>query len=153
MIRYEFPKAAAYMERALMKKAEVDRMAKRLEGLRTLAESTTSRLSDTPRSDSPNKQRMEDVALRIVDLERDMESANAALEDIRCELTVNLGEWLDADAAEIMAMRYVHSMPWADIAGAYGISVATVYRVHRTSMAVIEGRLGAAVQAVSNDDT
>ena len=61
--------AQEFLSRALTLQREIENKKRRIQTLRDMATSTTGTMSDMPRSDSPNLQRMETVLCKAADLE------------------------------------------------------------------------------------
>ena len=79
----------------------------RIETLRDMATSTTAAVSDMPRSDSPNLQRMETVLCKVADLESEIAQDRAAMETAKAEITAALSELEDYREQQALYGRYV----------------------------------------------
>ena len=114
----------------------------RIETLRDMATSTTAAVSDMPRSDSPNLQRMETVLCKVADLESEIAQERAAMETAKAEITAALSELADYREQQVLFNRYVECMPWAAVAMECGFHLRTVRRQHDSGvehLAVIIG--------------
>ena len=117
----------------------------RIETLRDMATSTTAAVSDMPRSDSPNLQRMETVLCKVADLESEIAQDRAAMETAKAEITAALSELVDYREQQALYGRYVECNAWAAIAKDCGFHIRTVQRQHDAGIehlaVLMEGRL------------
>ena len=117
----------------------------RIETLRDMATSTTAAVSDMPRSDSPNLQRMEAVLCKVADLESEIAQDRAAMETAKAEITAALSELEDYREQQALYGRYVECNAWAAIAKDCGFHIRTVQRQHDAGIehlaVLMEGRL------------
>lgn len=117
----------------------------RIETLRDMATSTTAAVSDMPRSDSPNLQRMETVLCKVADLESEIAQDRAAMETAKAEITAALSELEDYREQQALYGRYVECNAWAAIAKDCGFHIRTVQRQHDAGIehlaVLMEGRM------------
>ena len=117
----------------------------RIETLRDMATSTTAAVSDMPRSDSPNLQRMETVLCKVADLESEIAQDRAAMETAKAEITAALSELEDYQEQQALYGWYVECNAWAAIAKDCGFHIRTVQRQHDAGIehraVLMEGRL------------
>ena len=117
----------------------------RIETLRDMATSTTAAVSDMPRSDSPNLQRMETVLCKVADLEREIAQDRAAMETAKAEITAALSELEDYREQQALYGLYVECNAWAAIAKDCGFHIRTVQRQHDAGIehlaVLMEGRM------------
>ena len=117
----------------------------RIETLRDMATSTTAAVSDMPRSDSPNLQRMETVLCKVADLESEIAEDRAAMETAKAEITAALSELEEYREQQALYGRYVECNAWAAIAKDCGFHIRTVQRQHDAGIehlaVLMEGRM------------
>ena len=117
----------------------------RIETLRDMATSTTAAVSDMPRSDSPNLQRMETVLCKVADLESEIAQDRAAMETAKAEITAALSELEDYREQQALYGRYVECNAWGGIAKDCGFHIRTVQRQHDAGIehlaVLMEGRM------------
>ena len=102
----------------------------RIEALRDMAMSTTAKVSDMPRSDSPNLQRMEAMLCKAADLEREIVADQAAMESAREEVTAAVCDLPDYREQQVLFHRYVECLTWAAVSVECGCHVRTAHRYH-----------------------
>lgn len=98
--------------------------------LREAATSCTATLSDMPRPDSSNQQRMADTICKIVDLEREINEDIDRLVALKAEARRAINAVSDPDQQLILELRYLCYKPWNEIMTELGYSEATIYRLH-----------------------
>ena len=122
--------AREFLGRARELRREIENKQRRIQTLRDMATSTTGKMSDMPRGDSPNLQRMETVLLKAADLEMEVAGDMARLDEIKQEITAAIGELTDYREQEVLYYRYVECMPWAAIATECGYHRRTIMKRH-----------------------
>ena len=98
--------------------------------LREAATSCTATLSDMPRPDSSNQQRMADTICKIVDLEQEINEDIDRLVDLKAEARRVINAVSDPDQQLILELRYLCYKPWNEIMTELGYSEPTIYRLH-----------------------
>ena len=135
----DFLEQVRYVDRAIDSKLE------QVERLRNESTKATSLVSDMPRSDSPNLQRMETVLCKVADLESEIAQDRAAMETAKAEITAALSELEDYREQQALYGRYVECNAWAAIAKDCGFHIRTVQRQHDAGIehlaVLMEGRL------------
>ena len=123
------------MERTLMWKKE------QIAALREMATSATSRISDMPRSDSPNLQRMEMLVCKITDLEREVARDCDELETTRIDTTLSILNLPNPLHQKLLSERYLRNRGWRDIADTMGYSTSHVFRLHEDALCNMQALL------------
>ena len=114
----------------------------RIETLRDMATSTTATMSDMPRSDSPNLQRMEAVLCKAADLERELAEDKATLAAVKEEITEAICDLDDYKEQQALFGRYVECKEWEDIVKACGYHKRTVQRHHDAGVEHLAMKMG-----------
>ena len=122
--------AKEYLSQAMHIDQRIGSKLEQVMRLRETAMNCTATLSDTPRPDSPNQQRMEETICKIVDLEREINEDIDHLVDLKAEARRAINAVSDPDQQLILELRYLCYKPWLEIVEAIGYSEATVYRLH-----------------------
>ena len=123
--------AREFLGRARELRREIENKQRRIQTLRDMATSTTGKMSDMPRGDSPNLQRMETVLLKAADLEMEVAGDMARLDDIKQEITAAISELTEYREQEVLYFRYVECMSWPGIMAECGFSRRTILRRNR----------------------
>ena len=99
--------------------------------MRSIAERVTGGLDVTGIRGTAER---EDVRLRLVELEDEMQREVDRLIDLRLEAMRRIDALDDGDLIDIMYMRYFQHMKWTDIAKAKGRSLDWTYKAHRRAI-------------------
>lgn len=129
--------AKEYLQQVRFIDKRIDSKLALVSRLRDTATSVTTTLSDMPRSDSPNLQRMEDTICKIIDLENDINQEIDRLVDLKREVKSVIDALDDMDQQLILELRYLAYKPWTDIMTELGYSERSVYRIHNNALANI----------------
>ncbi len=122
--------AKEYLSQAMYIDQRINSKLEQVTRLRENATNCTATLSDMPRPDTPNQQRMADTIGKIVDLEREINEDIDKLVDLKAEARRAINEVGDPVQQLILELRYLCYKPWLEIAETIGYSEATVYRLH-----------------------
>ena len=129
--------AQEFLGRALTLQREIENKKRRIQTLRDMATSTTGTMSDMPRSDSPNLQRMETVLCKAADLEFEVDVDKARLDLLKADITEVLSDLEDFREQQVLYARYVAGMEWNSIATECGCARATAIRHHHSGLSHI----------------
>ena len=122
--------AKEYLSQVMYIDQRINSKLEQVTRLRENVTNCTATLSDMPRPDSPNKQRMEETICKIVDLEREINADIDRLVDLKAEARKAINAVSDPVQQLILELRYLCYKPWLEIAETIGYSEATVYRLH-----------------------
>ncbi|MED9959135.1 MAG: DUF1492 domain-containing protein [Oscillospiraceae bacterium] len=122
--------AREYLSQAFHIDQRINSKLSQVMRLRETATNCTATLSDMPRPDSPNRQRMADTICKIVDLEREINEDIDRLVDLKAEARRVINAVSDPDQQLILELRYLCYKPWNEIMTELGYSEPTIYRLH-----------------------
>ena len=122
--------AKEYLSQVMYIDQRINSKLEQVTRLRENVTNCTATLSDMPRPDSPNKQRMEETICKIVDLEQEINADIDRLVDLKAEARKAINAVSDPVQQLILELRYLCYKPWLEIAETIGYSEATVYRLH-----------------------
>ena len=122
--------AKEYLSQAMYIDQRINSKLEQVTRLRENATNCTAALSDMPRPDSPNNQRMEETICKIVDLEREINEDIDRLVDLKAEARRVINAVSDPDQQLILELRYLCYKPWNEIMTELGYSEPTIYRLH-----------------------
>ena len=122
--------AKEYLSQVMHIDQRINSKLEQVTRLRENAANCTATLSDMPRPDSPNIQRMEETICKIVDLEHEINADIDRLVDLKAEARKAINAVSDPVQQLILELRYLCYKPWLEIAETIGYSEATVYRLH-----------------------
>ena len=121
-----------YLEQALAWKKQ------QIAALRQMTTNATAKLSDMPRSDSPNLQRLETLICKIADLEQEVQADYVALESTRIQLTLTILNLPNMLHQQLLTERYLQNRSWKEIAGILGYSTSHIFRLHDDALCDIQ---------------
>mgnify|MGYP001270405919 CR=1 FL=1 len=133
--------AMAYMNRAFYQNKSINAQMERLCSLKNLVTSTTTALSDMPRPSSPNPQRMESMMTKIVDLEKEVDSAVDTLVELKAEIAEMISQVPKETQRKILTARYLEFNSWSEIAESLFLDVRWVQRQHTRALESIENSM------------
>ena len=119
-----------YLSQAYRIDQRINSKLEQVASLRALATKATSTLSDTPPSGSRNVQSMENVIVKIIDLENEINEDIDTLVDLKREITRRVKSIPNAEYQLLLEKRYLCFMPWEKIAVDMGYSIQHIYRLH-----------------------
>ena len=90
----------------------IDSKLKQLECLRDETTRTSSMISDMPRSDSPNLQRMESTIVKLLDLEAEINADIDRLVDMKRVARDAINALSNADQRLVLELRYLCYKTW-----------------------------------------
>ncbi len=134
--------AREFLERVRVLRRGIKRKQGKIRFLREMATSTTATVSDMPRSDSPNLQRMETVLCKAADLERELAEDKATLAAVKEEITEAICDLDEYKEQQALFGRYVECREWEDIAKACGYHKRTVQRHHDAGVEHLAMKMG-----------
>jgi len=112
-----------------------------VEQLRELSTSCSAQISDMPRSDSPNLQRLETLVCKIADMDAEIKHDEVALADAKIDVALMICRIPNAAQQQVLTERYINMHSWSNIAEETGFSISYVYRLHENALCVVESRL------------
>lgn len=98
--------------------------------LRSLAAKATATLSDMPRPESPNHSRMEDIILKIIGLENEINADIDRLVDLKRKVGEAINALGHPEYQTLLELRYLCFKSWCEICVALGYGDRYVFKVH-----------------------
>ena len=122
--------AKEYLSQVMYIDQRINSKLEQVTRLRENVTNCTATLSDMPRPDSPNKQRMEETICKIVDLEREINADIDRLVDLKAEARKAINAVSDPVQQLILELRYLCYKPWLEIMEELGLNETSIYRIH-----------------------
>ncbi len=120
----QYLKQARYLDERINTKLE------QVSSLHDLATKATSTLSDMPGGPTRNTHRMEDIIIKILMLENEINSDIDRLVDLKDEILSVINEVDDFESRLILEKRYINLESWEKIADELNTSTPNIYRLH-----------------------
>jgi DNA-directed RNA polymerase specialized sigma24 family protein len=127
-----------YLSQAWAWQQAIQRKRKHLAVLKCLADDTAGHISDMPRASSPNPQRMEDVLIKVVDLEREIAEDEKAMYEARQRVASMIAELSDTGQMQVLMKRYLEYKGWMQIQQELGVGERWVHRLHQRAVEALE---------------
>ena len=103
-------------------------------GLHELATKATATLSDMPGNATPNTHRMEDIIVKMVDLENEINSDIDSLMDLKAEMVSVIKNVRNPELQTLLELRYLCFKTWEQIAVEMNYGIENIYRLHREAL-------------------
>lgn len=128
MTAKQFLKHARYLdERINTKIAQVS-------SLHDLATKATATLSDMPGSPTRNTHRMEDIIIKILMLENEINNDIDHLVDLKESILAVINAVDDEECRLLLEKRYLNLESWEDIAAEMCTGIDNIYRLHNKAL-------------------
>ena len=133
-------KAKEYLSQAYRLDQRIDAKIEQVMSLRNLAAKATSTLSDVAPSGTRNVHRMEDIIVKLIDLENEINADIDNLVALKHEIMAAIRSIHDPDYCTVLELRYLCFKPWDQIAVEMGYGIDNVYKLHRMALKTLDAR-------------
>ena len=137
-------KAKSYLSQAYRIDSRINSKIEQVASLRDLATKATSTISDMPRSSSPNLHRMEDVIVKIVTLEQEINADIDELVELKKDIMHLVKRVQNPEYQTVLELRYLCFKTWEQIAVDMNYSIHHLYKLHNAALDVCDRLLAAA---------
>ena len=124
----EYLKQAFYLDKRINSKLE------QVESLNALATKVTSTLSDMPKSSNRGESRLEEIIVKIIDLQEEINKDIDALIDLKREIAWTINNVKDKEMRSILEKRYLCFDSWEKIAVDMNYSIQHIFRLHNKAL-------------------
>ena len=132
--------AKEYLSQAHRIDQRINSKLEQVRSLRALAEKATSTMSNMPKSDTPNVSRLEEVILKMIDLEEEINSDIDTLVDLKREIVTVIKQVDNLEHQTLLELRYLSFMRWEDIAVQMAYSAQHMFRHHNDALKAVEAK-------------
>ena len=122
--------ARTYLEQAYRIDQRINSRIEQVASLHNLATKANSTLTDMPGSPNRNIHRMEDIIVKIVDLENDINQDIDMLVDLKTEIMQVIKKVDDLELQTLLEQRYLNFRTWEQIAVDMQYSTRNIYKLH-----------------------
>ena len=129
--------ARTYLEQAYRIDQRINCKIEQVSSLHSLATKANSTLTDMPGSPNRNIHRMEDIIVKIVDLENDINQDIDMLVDLKTEIMQVIKKVDDLELQTLLEQRYLNFRTWEQIAVDMGYNVRHLYRMHDKALKAV----------------
>lgn len=124
----EYLKQAFYLDKNINSKLE------QVEKLNDLATKATATLSDMPKSSNRGESRLEEIIVKIIDLQEEINKDIDALIDSKREIAWTINNVKDKEMRSILEKRYLCFDSWEKIAVDMNYSIQHIFRLHNKAL-------------------
>lgn len=129
--------AKEYLGQAYRNDQRINSKIEQVSALNNMATEATSTISDMPGSATRNIHRMEDVIVKIIDLQNEINADIDELVDLKAEV-MNIIKSIDnLEYQTLLEIRYLCFKPWEQIAIELGYSINNVFKMHRKAIELL----------------
>ncbi len=128
MTAKQFLRQARYLDERINTKIS------QVSSLHDLATKATATLSDMPGSPTRNTQRMEDIIIKILMLENEINSDIDHLVDLKESILSVIKAVDDEECRLLLEKRYLNFESWEDIAAEMCTSTKNIFRLHAQAL-------------------
>ena len=121
--------AKEYLGQAYRIDQRINSKLEQLSSLRNLATKATSTLSDAPPSGTRTVHRMEDVIVKIVDMENEINADIDKLVDLKQEIIRVIKAVENSELHTLLELRYLCFKTWEEISVEMGYTMRHLYRM------------------------
>ena len=107
---------------------------KLLESMKEHTPCSSMVISDMPRAPHNPKSSVERAALRVVELEDEIEEETERLEELKDEVTSVIRGIGNTELETLLEMRYILFMEWDEISRSFGYASNNIFRRHREAL-------------------
>lgn len=126
-----------YLRQARYLDERINTKIVQVSSLHDLATKATSTLSDMPGSPTRNTHRMEDIIIKILMLENEINADIDSLVDLKDEILSVIKAVDDEECRLLLGKRYLNFEQWEDIAVEMCTGVKNIYRLHEKALGKI----------------
>lgn len=126
--------AKEYLGQAYWLDKRINSKLNMVASLRETATKTTGVMHDDVVSHTRNVHSMQDVIVKIIEIERELDTDIDRLVDLKHDIINVISQISDLPAQVVLEYRYVCYRQWKDIASELGMHERNVYRLHRRGL-------------------
>lgn len=127
-----------YLGQAYRIDQRINSKMEQIASLNLLAQKATTVFSDMPGNTTRNIHRMEDVIIKIVDMESEINADIDSLVDLKKEIAEVIHSVSNLEYQTLLELRYLCFKSWEQIAVLMGYNVRHLYRLHDEALQEIE---------------
>lgn len=121
--------AKEYLGQAYRIDQRINSKIEQVSSLRALATKATSTLSDIPPSGTRNVHRMEDIIVKIIDMENEINADIDRLVDLKQEIIKTIKSVNNPEQQTLLELRYLCFRSWEEISVEMDYSIQQIYRI------------------------
>lgn len=130
--------AKEYLSQAYKIDDDINSKLEQIASLRELATKATTVISDMPGSPNRNLHKMEDVIVKLTDLEAELNEDINRLATMKVDITRMIKRVTNRQERNVLEKRYLCYKTWEQISVDMGYSIQHTFRIHDLGLKKIE---------------
>ena len=126
--------AKEYLKQARYLDVNIDTKLEQVTSLHELATKATSTISDMPGNTTRNTHRMEDIIIKILMAENEINEDIDRLVNLKNEIHETINRIEDEEYRIVLTKRYLNFESWESIAADMHCSIQNIYRIHSNAL-------------------
>ena len=127
-------KAKEFLQKAYRIDQRINSKLEQVTSLRELATKATATISDNPVKGTRNVHRMEDIIVKMADLENAINRDIDRLVDTKSDIVSAIKKVSNPEYQTLLELRYLCYRTWDDIADEMSYSVQHIFRLHDSAL-------------------
>lgn len=123
-----------YLSKAYRIDQRINSKLEQIKNLRELATKATSTLNTTGASSNKNVHSMEDIIVKMLDLENEINNDIDTLVDLKAEIISKIKQVEDPEFRMLLELRYLCFKKWEQIAVEMGYDLRWIHRLHNKAL-------------------
>lgn len=123
-----------YLSQAYRIDQRINSKLEQVASLRNLANKVTATFSDMPHSPNKNIHSMENVIIKIIDLENEINKDIDGLVDLKSEVVAIIKAIMNPEFQTLLELRYLCFKTWEQIAVDMDYSLQHIFRIHNKAL-------------------
>lgn len=129
--------AKTYLQQALRLDERINSKIEQIESLNELATKCTSTITGMPHNPSPSTSSMADAVAKIIDLQSEINADIDRLVDLKREMVQVIKAVDDIECQMLLELRYLCYKSWEDIAVEMGYTVRNIHYLHNQALRLV----------------
>ena len=129
--------AKEYLSQAYRIDQRINSKLEQVMSLRDLLGKANVTLTGMPKTPTPNPHSMEDIIVKMVDLESEINDDIDTLVDLKAEIMRRIKRVENTEYQTILELRYLCFKRWEEISVALGYSMQHLFRLHDEALEAI----------------
>ncbi len=129
--------AKEYLSQAWRVDRMVNAKLKQVRALRTQAELAVSIVSGMPVGGTRNTHRMEDIIVKLLDLESEINADIDKLVALKRDIVTVIRQVPNDDYRELLELRYLAFLPWGEVADDMRYNKDYIFALHRKALSAV----------------
>ncbi|AHM57665.1 hypothetical protein EAL2_808p01600 (plasmid) [Peptoclostridium acidaminophilum DSM 3953] len=130
-------KTREYLNQSYKLEKRINSKLDQISTLRAMAENISSTISDVPPSGTRNVSRTQDIIIKIIGLENEINDDIDSLIEVKHEIMHAIKGVDNIDCQLLLEMRYLSYHTWEQIAVDLGYCMDNVFKLHRRALDMI----------------